>query len=120
MSFIPDCRAEGPYNEKNLNAKDAEIVRGYDWCAEMVVDCFFDNMDDYLDTFIMHYLKERVGEEEETDYEWECSFGSVARKEIRKVETYADLLRMKMNEWIERERDMLITSMIDAANNGED
>lgn len=120
MSLIQDCRTEGPYNEKNLNAKDAEFVRGYDWCAEMVVDCFFDNMGDYLDAFIMRYLKERVWEGEKTNYEWECSFGSLARKEIRKVETYADLFRLKMIEWIENERNELITSMIDAANDGED
>ena len=34
-------------------------------------------------------------------------------RETRKIETYEDILRYKMLEWIERRRDEMITSMID-------
>lgn len=39
--------------------------------------------------------------------------------EERKVETYADLIRYKILEWIENERNELITSMIDAMDDEE-
>lgn len=45
MSYIPDCRTDKAYNERYLNADDAEFVRGYDWCAERVVENAFDNLD---------------------------------------------------------------------------
>jgi hypothetical protein len=50
------------------------------------------------------YLKEK--------YEMEFTFGDRDNEE-REIKTYADLLRMKLLEWIEMERNELITSMID-------
>ena len=30
----PDCRTDEYYNEKFLDAEDANIIRGFDWCVE--------------------------------------------------------------------------------------
>ena len=116
MSYIPDCRNDENYNEKYLNNFDKEFVRGYDWCVEMSVDNFFDNLDIYFgdDSHIMHLLNEELPENMREEYEIERTFADEnARVEKRDVKTYVDLLRSKILDYIEMERDELITSMID-------
>ena len=120
MSRIPDCRSDENYNEKYLNKKDKEFVSGYDWCAEEVVDNFFDNLDVYFDddSHLMHVLKEEMPESMQYEEEIEWSFGQ-REPEKREIKTYLDLLRSKIQEWIEDERDELITSMIDNMDDNE-
>lgn len=116
MSYIPDCRNDENYNEKYLNNFDKEFVRGYDWCVEMSVDNFFDNLDIYFgdDSHIMHLLNEELPENMREEYEIERTFADENdRAEKRDVKTYVDLLRSKILDYIEMERDELITSMID-------
>lgn len=116
MSYIPDCRNDENYNEKYLNNFDKEFVRGYDWCVEMSVDNFFDNLDIYFgdDSHIMHLLNEELPENMREEYEIERTFADENyRVEKRDVKTYVDLLRSKILDYIEMERDELITSMID-------
>lgn len=116
MSYIPDCRNDENYNEKYLNNFDKEFVRGYDWCVEMSVDNFFDNLDIYFgdDSHIMHLLNEELPENMREEYEIERTFADEDdRVEKRDVKTYVDLLRSKILDYIEMERDELITSMID-------
>lgn len=116
MSYIPDCRNDENYNEKYLNNFDKEFVRGYDWCVEMSVDNFFDNLDIYFgdDSHIMHLLNEELPENMREEYEIERTFADDDNKvEKRDVKTYVDLLRSKILDYIEMERDELITSMID-------
>lgn len=109
---VPDCRTDENYNQKYLQGADKEFVRGYDWCTETAVDNFFNNLDVYFDSdsHLIHMLNERIPEEEE--YEIEFTFGEIA-SEKRTVETYADLIRANILDWIEMERNELITSMID-------
>ena len=111
MSYIPDCRTDENYNEKYLNAQDKEFLRGFDWCCEMAADCFFDNLPFTDDTYIMHTLNEEIPEDSHEEYDVESEFDLPARHRI--VKTYADMLRAKLLEFIECERDELITSMID-------
>lgn len=118
MSYIPDCRTDENYNEKFLNEKDSEFVRGFDWCVEMAVDNFFANEMFELqnaDSYLGHILNEKLPEEMQSEYDVEFRFAGTGDKETetRKVETYADLIRSKILDWIEMERDELITSMID-------
>ena len=116
MSYIPDCRNDENYNEKYLNNFNKEFVRGYDWCVEMSVDNFFDNLDIYFgdDSHIMHLLNDELPENMREEYEIERTFADEnARVEKRDVKTYVDLLRSKILDYIEMERDELITSMID-------
>ena len=114
MSYIPDCRSDECYNEKNLNAQNKREVMGYDWCAEHVVDNFFNNLDVYFDddSYLMHILNEKIPEDAQERYEFSYTWDD-GEPEERKVETYMDLLRSKILDWMESERDMMITSMID-------
>lgn len=116
MSYIPNCRTDEDYNEKYLNKYDNEFVRGFDWCVEMAVDNFFDNLDIYFgdDSHIMHLLNEELPENMREEYEIERTFADENdRVEKRDVKTYVDLLRSKILDYIEMERNELITSMID-------
>lgn len=115
--MFPECRNDNYYNEDFLTKTDKDFVSGFDWATEMAVDNFFDNNFDsdmpieedgelstMLNKELPDYLKEK--------YEMEFTFGDRDNEE-REIKTYADLLRMKLLEWIEMERNELITSMID-------
>ncbi len=112
--MIPDCRNDEYYNEDFLDNTNKEFLSGYDWCAEEVVDNFFNNLDVYFDddSYVSHLLNEPLpaGLKDEEEISW--TFGD-RPVETRKIETYGDLLRSKLQDWIESERDELITSMID-------
>jgi hypothetical protein len=114
MSRIPDCRTDENYNIKYLNETDKAEVSGYDYCAEHVVDNFFYNLDVYYggDNYFMHVMNEEIPESMREEYAMEYSDGS-REDEKRTVKTYGDLLRCNLLDWIESERDQLITSIID-------
>ena len=124
MTYIPDCRKDETYNFDNLVKDSQTYVRGYDHCAENVVDSFFDNLDVYFDddSYIMHMLNEKLPESLQDDYEWDEADIDTGKEvsEKRKVETYADLLRSKLLDWIEDERDTLITALIDSQDDTEE
>ena len=88
MSFIPDCRTDEYYNQKYLNKLDSEFVKGFDYCKEAAVECGFANIEDFF-------------------YEFEID---VRPSDIRKV---TEAVEKWLLDWIEAERDELITSMID-------
>ena len=129
MSYIPDCRTDEHYNEKFLGKPDKDFIRGFDWCVEMAADNFFDNEMFGLeapDNYLGHILCEEAGEHLQEEYVQEHIFLNNGEDEPRKVKTFADLIRYKLLQWVEMERDELITSMIDnmsdeeyAANGGE-
>ena len=112
MSYIPNCRIDDNYNQKYLNAKDKEFIKGFDWAVEQVFDNFFNNLDmldsDYLETI----LKQEVPEDMQEEYTMTFSFTD-GQDEKRQVKTYEDYLRFKILEWFESDRDEMITSMID-------
>jgi len=124
MTYIPDCRKDETYNFDNLVKDSQTYVRGYDHCAEDVVDSFFDNLDVYFDddSYIMHMLNEKLPESLQDEYEWDEVDIDTGKEvsEKRKVETYADLLRSKLLDWIEDERDTLITALIDSQDDTEE
>ena len=108
MSYIPDCRTDENYNVEALNETDKSEIRGYDYCAETIVPGFFDNLITYFepDSYIMHILNQKVPVNNES---WEDD----EEDEEAKIETYWDLIREKLLDWIEMGRDEIITSMID-------
>jgi hypothetical protein len=124
MTYIPDCRKHETYNFDNLVKDSQTYVRGYDHCAEDVVDSFFDNLHVYFDddSYIMHMLNEKLPESLQDEYEWDKVDIDTGKEvsEKRKVETYADLLRSKLLDWIEDERDTLITALIDSQDDTEE
>lgn len=120
MSRIPDCRRDEYYNQKYLNDKDSEFVRGFDWCAERAVDNFFDNLDYIDDDELVRFLDKELPESEQFGYQWSDTFCRDADLvEERYVRTFGDLLRSTLAEWIESHRDELITSMIDSMTDEE-
>ena len=116
---FPDCRTDANYNQKYLNEMDKREVAGYDWCAEEVVDIFFDNLDIYHDpdSRVMHFMNEEIPENMQEEYTMTWAFGD-REEEKRTVKTYGDLLRMNLLDFIEHSRDEIITSMLD--NYGEE
>lgn len=50
MTYIPDCRKDPDYNEKNLRRDEKMILAGYDFAFEDMFR-FFDNLDVYKDDF---------------------------------------------------------------------
>lgn len=105
MSLIPDCRTDEAYNEKYLNKEDRTFVNGFDYCTEQAVDGFFYNLDVYFDDDdkLMELLQAELPEDEKQE----------------NATTYADLLKNKLLEWIESERDELITAMLDDMDDDE-
>lgn len=118
MSFIPDCRISETYNQKYLKKDDKTFVKGFDWATQMTVDNFFGNDFGNLlleSDYLRNMLDKELPDELKDEYAMECSFpyDEPEKFETRKVETYGDLIRMRILEWIESERNELITSMID-------
>ena len=124
MSYIPDCREDEYYNFDALKDQDQEFVQGFDWCAEMAADNFFDHFlfcDE--DSYIGHILNQEMPESMQEEYEFERTFApdnEIGNTEIRQVKTYADLIRSKMLDWIESCRNNLIVGIIDGYGEGEE
>ena len=120
---MPDCRTDEAYNQSQLNDMDKRELAGYDWCAEEVVDNFFNNIDNYdaLDEigFIGQFLSQKVPEYLQEEYEMEWDFGN-RENEKRKVETVADYIRYCLLEWIESERNEMIVSMLESGKYDEE
>lgn len=121
MSYIPDCRTDEDYNEKYLNEKDFQFVRGYDWAVEQVIDNFFDNIEVTESDYLMSVLNEELPDYLVQKYEVPASYKGEAEQEYetRTAKTYGDLLRMNLLRWAECGRDELITSMIDGMSDEE-
>lgn len=114
MTYIPDCRTDEFYNYDNLTKADKDMIRfGYDWNTEMVIDNFFNNISDWYGDLgeLEFVLNKELPERLKAEYKYVSEFEN--ETETRKVETYLELFRMYLLEWIEGERDMLITSIID-------
>lgn len=112
MSYIPDCRTDETYNEKHLNEKNKEFVRGFDWCAEEAVDMLFDNLDCIENEDLVAFLERDLPDGPEGEYEWRSTFSGDTEK--REILTFGDYLRSQIIDWIEMERNELITSMLDS------
>ena len=91
--MFPDCRNDNHYNYDFLNAEDAAIVDGYDYCVENAVDVAFDNIDAFPPEDLY-----------------------VRPSDVVKV---LHAFREWIASYIESERDELITSMIDSMDDAE-
>ena len=89
MSAIPNCRMEGPYNEKNLQGSRADMVLGYDTAVSEILS-FFDSLDVYpeaemiLDPDIAVVNKDKV-----------------------------EIMKQAVHDWLEMQRNELIVGLID-------
>ncbi len=105
MTYIPDCRTDENYNYGKLNSDNQVYVSGFDHCVEDAVKSFFYNLECYYgaDSYFMHLLNEKVPQEVLDD----------AQYDDETIETYGDLFKTHLFDWIEGQRDELITSLID-------
>lgn len=120
--IFPNCREDAWYNWDFLNESDKEFIKGFDWTTEMVCD-FFDNhyndiSSDENSDYLNRKLTKKVPEYMQEEYEIQFTFG-YGESETRTVETYADYICFKILEWIEQQRDELITSMIESMDKKE-
>ena len=108
---IPDCRTDKDYNEKYLDQASKLIIAGFDECVEDHIDSFLANLEDHFpkDSFLGHALFTELPENLKDNYDYPYKEGG----EKREIVTYADLLRQTALEYLEGERDEIITSMID-------
>lgn len=95
MSLFPDCRVDDFYNEDFLNEKDKEFINGMDYITEEIQNLFLSNLAVYM---------------EDLNY----------KQDLYKIlEENKELLANIVNDWVEKERDVVITSMIDNMDESE-
>lgn len=95
MTYIPDCRTDASYNDKYLDAKDKEYLAGFDEAVEQM-KCLFSNLEVYPD------FAELLDD------------GKAVIKEGK-----VEIAQNAIEDWMESQRDMLITSMIDGMDEDE-
>ena len=105
MSLIPDCRHDDTYNEDFLNKSDKAFIQGMDYALEQIKNLFLGNLDVYEDE-----LTETLPEgEEKGDDE---AFAS--REDLYEVlQDNTEILAAVIWNWHEKERNEMITSMLD-------
>lgn len=120
--MIPDVRNDDYYNQDFLDGIDKEFLRGFDWAVEMGIYNFFDNIGDALfdkSDYLRNVFDKKVPEELQDEYIMHFAFSAnvnddkTSKDEVHKIETYGDLVKAMLLEYIETERDELVTSMID-------
>lgn len=90
MTYIPDCRTDPAYNEKFLNDKDKEFIRGYDYAVDCILNLFTN-----LEVF--------------PDFEELLDDHKAIIKEGKTM-----IAQESVGQWAEMDRDELITSMINS------
>lgn len=89
--IVPDCRTDEAYNEKYLNDRDKEFVSGYDWAVREIAESFFSNLEIYpeLEKILMDNMAIIMNGK-------------------------ADILKDCITDFLEMQRNELITSMLDS------
>lgn len=107
-----------PYYEGFLNEEDKDEIDGYDYLADNVVDSFFFNMD--IHDRIMDAFKDAGLDLDKVDHSVLISrrdaSDEITQKEWDKLNPETKLvlsIKEGLEYYIERDRDELITSMID-------
>lgn len=99
MTYIPDTRKDGTYNQKYLNAKDKEYLRGFDHALEDTLESFFYNLESY-------------------DFEVEGEDIELGRF-LDNHEEIKQRLLDNIKQHFEADRNEMIVSMIDHMDDGE-
>lgn len=109
--IFPDCRKDENYNEDFLNEMDREFVRGMDFALEQVKNLLENNLDVYEEE--MDYVpdEDEIVEEDEI-YSKSCELYEL-------MTDNAEFIANIVDDWMEMERDEMITSMIENMDNDE-
>ena len=112
---FPDVRTDENYNTKYLDEKDKEFISGFDYCIDVAVDSFFNNIDDMFGALGSDYLEkvlnEKVPECLQEELEIEQTFPKGTFNLV--VATYKELIWAGLRGWVEGTRDELVTSILD-------
>lgn len=113
MTYIPDTRTDKTYNEKYLKEDDSQFICGYDACTDTVrnffnnIDSFGDSFEDMLDMDTTKLIK---------DIDFEKDIEDFSEEELAEMSTEEKTARVfykAITEWLEIDRDELITGLID-------
>lgn len=111
--LIPDCRNDIHYNEDFLNKDDKQYIAGFDSCTDAmeIAIAAIETANFYLDELFeddSETLASVLEKELPADVKKKLS-----ENYIEEFETYADVLKYELFQYIELERNEQITSMID-------
>lgn len=117
--IIPDCRSDIHYNEDFLNKDDKQYIASFDQCTdtmdsaiEIIKTDGFITLEDEFEG-ISETLATVLGKELPADVKKKLSDLLFPLNYEEKFETYADVLKYELLQYIELERNELIISMID-------
>ena len=121
-----------PYFYGLLDEEDSEFLRGFDWNTTNALNNFFDNTD------VAYDILEKIGinpddidenivdgaigedlqnytfkEQDERPVKWFSEYTDDELKNMNQATKFMLAMKEILNEYIENERDMLVTSMID-------
>lgn len=99
MTYIPDTREDEDYNEKYLNEKDTEFIKGFDYAVNDALDSFFNLIDDF---------------DFDVDGE-DIDIGKILSNHPDILERFQEVL----SQHLDAERDEMIVSMIDCYSDEE-
>ncbi len=108
--YKPDSKEPNPYYEGYLDDRDAEFIKGYDWCIEEEVTGFFDGIDIYDSD-----IDPEDFDVDKLDYNF-IDAEDVSDEEIKNASRESRILRWMKDSilmHIECSRDEIITSMLD-------
>lgn len=111
MSFIPDTRNDDYYNEDFLDKISKSCLVGYDFALDQIINLIGGNLDIYSDD-----LNELCPE----DHEIEEDEAYSKRDDLYEIlEDNKEIICAIIKDWMERNRDELVTSMIDGMDDEE-
>lgn len=104
--LLPDCRNDETYNERFLEDRDEQYVSGFDTAVDSIITLFADNLDVYENE-----LTELCPEGYTPEYD-ECF---AKRKDLYNIVVEnKEILCAIIKDWLESERNEIITSCIDS------
>lgn len=106
MSLIPDVRNDDTYNDQFLDEKDENFVAGYDTAFEEIITLFADNLSTY-EGELTELCPEGYTPESDEAFSKREDLYSI-------VEDNKEILCAIIKDWLEAQRDEIVTSMIDS------
>lgn len=130
MSHIPNCREDENYNEIFLNESDSQYIYGYDICVNENIDNFFNNLMDWEDDIREALFLDSEDEDADIpidiDYEviWDDDmyYSDYQEEDLGKMSSITRLfllLKERMLEWAECNRNEIITGLIESMDDDE-
>lgn len=110
MTMFAEGRNDDFYNEDFVKTADKKFLNGFDW-ATNEIENMFENLEVYEDD--LRYDKNNPDEDDKEG----CYCHTIGLYEI--LEINKGIITSIIADWLERERDMLIASMVDSLDEEE-